>query len=83
MQEKIRRPVFQIVPQKLFQDFENALNLNRQAYEREVFLTPYIRERFTKFPSNNEVQIGFVEGMARLPGTPLIQFPLSEQRLAL
>ena len=30
VQEKIRRPVFQIVPQKLFQDFENALNLNRQ-----------------------------------------------------
>ncbi len=80
IQEKIRRPVFQIVPQKPFQDFENALNLNRQADEREAYLTPYIRERFTKLPSNNEVQIGFVEGMPRLPGTSLVQFPFLEQR---
>ncbi|MEK9166965.1 MAG: hypothetical protein AAB836_01545 [Patescibacteria group bacterium] len=80
VQEKIRRPVFQIVPHKPFADFENALNLNRQPGQLETHLTLYIRERFAKMPSSNEAQIGFVEGMARLPGTPLIQFPLPTQR---
>lgn len=79
--EKMRRAVFQIVPQKPFADFENAINLNRWPVQGQTNLTPYIRERFAKMPSSNEIQIGLVEGQARLPSTPLIRFPLKKQEV--
>lgn len=79
IQERIRRPVFQIVPQKPFAEFENAINLNLREGQIETHLTPYIRERFATMPSGAEVQIGFVEGLSGLQSTPLIKFPLSKQ----
>ncbi len=79
VQEKMRRAVFQIVPQRPFWDFENAMNLNLREGEPNTYLDTYVRVRFLKMPSGKEVQIGFVEGSEILPATPLIRFQLSKQ----
>ncbi len=80
IQEKMRRAVFQIVPQKPFVDFMNAMNLLKKPEARlNSHLSPYVSQRFAKMPSNNEVRIGFVEGNVRLPGTALIMFPMVKQ----
>jgi len=76
IQEKIRRPVFQIVPQKPFTDFESAINLNGRW---EVIIKPYLQERFAKMPSSNEVQIGFIEGKIKPPGISRELFTIQKQ----
>lgn len=80
VQDKMRRRLFQIVPQKPFADFKSALHLNRREDELMLFIDPDIEERLSKMPSSNEVQIGFIEGLGRLPGTPLMRCVLPKQR---